>query len=413
MTGVPTEVSLRIVLPDGQEVTAGTIVDEGVHGRLAGVMAFRYSESYLADPRAYPLSPDMPLSSGPHRAWPGRPALGAVGDALPDQWGRRIIRARFPVRGSFDYLVHVADLTRQGALRVEADGSYLAAESHPAAQILDLAAIIAASRAFEEGRETEDDLRILVAAGTSGGGARPKAAVRGADGALWMAKFARETEFYDPMAWEAAALDLARTAGITVPQFDLVTLRDDQSVLLTRRFDRAGDARRIGYLSAHSLVMKTDDEALSYAHLSDALAATSPDPRGDQAELFRRAAFNVLIGNVDDHFRNHGFLRMPTGWALSPAFDLEPNGNPERVEATPLVDGGDRLDRDIRELVGAHDAFRLSGSAAASIVRDVAERTSAWVDVAMSYGISPESTATRARVFDGPNRKRALAFSAS
>lgn len=412
MADQPTTAEVRVVLPDGHEILAGTVASEGAISSAATSLVFRYTDGYLTDPRGYDLSPDMPRSGGPIRTWSGRETLGALGDSMPDAWGKRIIRAGTQARTTFDFLTHVNDVTRQGALRFcDAGGEYLGVRTHPVAEVHDLKRIVAAARAFEEGEETDAELQILVEAGTSAGGARPKAMVSN-DGELWMAKFARDAEFYDPMAWEATALALASAAGIDTPKFDLVRLSESQSILLSRRFDRDED-RRIGYISAHSLTTKGENQTLAYSDISDALAHYSPAPRQDQAELFRRIALSLLIGNVDDHFRNHGFLRAYNGWKLSPVFDLEPNRRPEQVEATPIVDGGERYGRDIRELRDAHDAFRLSFDEASAIVRDVAERTSDWMQIAIGYGISLEAAEASKRAIDGANRERALAMTAS
>ncbi|WP_010204620.1 type II toxin-antitoxin system HipA family toxin [Salinibacterium sp. PAMC 21357] len=412
MTDQLTAAEVHVVLPDGDEVLAGTVSSEGAIGSAATSLVFRYADGYLTDSRGYDLSPDMPRTGGPIRTWSGRETLGALGDSMPDAWGKRIIRAGTPARTTFDFLTHVNDATRQGALRLrDARGAYLGARNHPVADVHDLDRIVAAARAFEEGAETDAELQILVEAGTSAGGARPKATVKNG-GDLWMAKFARETEFFDPMAGEATALAFAKAAGIDTPEFDLVRLSESQSILLSRRFDR-DNGRRIGYISAHSLTTKGDNQTLSYSDISDTLAQYSPAPRDDQAELFRRIALSLLIGNVDDHFRNHGFLRDYNGWKLSPVFDLEPNRRPEQVEATPIVDGGERYGRDIRELRDAHDAFRLSRDEASAIVRDVAERTSDWIQIALGYGISLEAAEASRRAIDGPNRDRALAMTAN
>ncbi|MGV8858456.1 type II toxin-antitoxin system HipA family toxin [Rhodoglobus sp.] len=412
MTDQLTAAEVHVVLPDGDEVLAGTVASESAMGSAATSLVFRYADGYLTDPRGYELSPDMPRTGGPIRTWSGRETLGALGDSMPDDWGKRIIRAGTSARTTFDFLTHVNDATRQGALRLrDARGAYLGARNHPVAEVHDLERIVAAARAFEEGEETDAELQILVEAGTSAGGARPKATVRNG-GELWMAKFARETEFYDPMAWEATALALAKAAGIDTPEFDLVRLSESQSILLSRRFDR-DNGQRIGYISAHSLTTKGDNQTLSYSDISDTLAQYSPAPRDDQAELFRRIALSLLIGNVDDHFRNHGFLRDYAGWKLSPVFDLEPNRRPEQVEATPIVEGGERYGRDIRELRDAHDAFRLSRDEASAIVRDVAERTSDWIQIALGYGISLDAAEASRRAIDGPNRDRALEMTAN
>lgn len=396
---------VHVVLPDGREVLAGTVTDIPGPQAASHRLSFSYAPSFLADPLGYDLSPDMPRMSGPLRSWEGRAELGAISDAMPDQWGKRIIRAGTTARTRFDYLVHVNDETRHGALRFKADGDYVGRRTHPVQSVHDLDAIVRAATAFEDGTESDDDLRILLHAGTSAGGARPKAVIQHRQ-ALWIAKFARETEYSDPMAWEAVCLELARRAGINIPQFELRRIGRGRSILLTERFDRV-EGRRVGYVSAHSLTLKQDDYPSSYASIAETISTSGATARDDLHELFRRVALNLLVGNVDDHFRNHGFLRLSTGWALSPVFDLEPNRRPDSVEATPIVEGGEREGRDIRELRDAHDVFDLTRGAAAQIIRQVADASSGWRKVAVAHGISPEAAGGMQHAFDGPNRERA------
>ncbi|NHF62658.1 type II toxin-antitoxin system HipA family toxin [Microcella pacifica] len=399
---------VTVVLPDGNEVLAGVVTDIPAPQASAHRLTFTYAESYLTEPLGYDLSPDMPRMSGPLRAWPNRSELGALADVMPDEWGRRVIRAGTAARTTFDYLVHVNDATRHGAIRIRQGQTYVGHRPHPVASIHSLDQIVSAARAFEDGVETEDELSVLVDAGTSAGGAKPKAVVD-KGGELWMAKFARQTDYHDPMAWEATALSLAAQAGIDTPAFELARLGESRSILLTRRFDRDGTRRR-GYLSAHSLTTKRNNDASSYAVIAEAIELASDRPRHDTAELFQRVALNLLIGNVDDHFRNHGFLRTATGWSPSPVFDLEPHRRPETVDATPIVDGGEQRGRDIRELRDVHDAFALTRAGAEKHIRHVAEMTQNWKATARQFGISPEAADAMTRAFDGPNRQRALAM---
>jgi len=127
------EANVSLVLPDGVEVPAGRVTTDGLPGSAAPGIVFRYAESFLLDPRGYDLSPDMPRSAGPLRAWSGRESLGALGDAMPDSWGRRIIRAGTQARSGLDHLLHVNDETRQGALRFAAKGTFLGRRTHPVA----------------------------------------------------------------------------------------------------------------------------------------------------------------------------------------------------------------------------------------------------------------------------------------
>lgn len=404
---MPDQVEVHLQLPDGDEVQVGTLSNDGATRAPHGLMTFSYSEGYLSDPRAYPLSPELPLTRGPLRTVSGRPNIGALGDALPDSWGRRVIRATRPdVLDDYGLLVHVNDQTRQGAIRLRTGDAYLSTPSNPLAGLLDLPSILEAALRFDAGAETDDDLHALVLAGTSVGGARPKAVVQ-VGGALAIAKFPRAEEYSDPMAWEATCLALASGAGIVVPAFQLERITDGRSVLVTTRFDRV-DARRVGYLSADSMLVKAEADTIDYVTLAAIVAESSADPDTDTESLFRRICLNLLINNVDDHMRNHGFLRVANGWSLSPVFDLEPQRAYGRVAGTPLTPGGDEVQRDIRELVATHAAFRLSHDHAARVVREVEHATANWRTVAVSqFGISPEAAEAMRHAFDNPNRDRA------
>ncbi len=171
--------------------------------------------------------------------------------------------------------------------------------------------------------DTEEDLRLLLAPGSSLGGARPKSSVRDKDGHLAIAKFPRKDDEIDIIAWEAVALSLASKAGITVPEWRLESI-GRRRILLSRRFDRRKNIR-IPFLSAMSVLGAKDNEMHSYLEMADAIRQMSASPKEDLEALWRRIVFNVLISNVDDHLRNHAFLYSGiSGWRLSPAYDLNP-----------------------------------------------------------------------------------------
>ena len=174
-----------------------------------------------------------------------------------------------------------------------------------------------------EDKDTEEDLKLLFAPGSSLGGARPKASVVEKDGQLAIAKFPRKEDEVNTVVWEAVALTLAKKAGITVPDARVETVAG-KPVLLLRRFDRDGN-RRIPFLSAMSMLGSKDNETRSYMEIVDALRQHGAAPKADMEALWRRVVFNILISNTDDHMRNHGFLyEGPDGWRLSPAYDLNP-----------------------------------------------------------------------------------------
>lgn len=415
-----------VQLPSGSVVPAGTIEDIGGRGRgRAGTVSFSYAPNYLVAPNAYPLAPSLPLTPGTFSPSGSRSMLAGLADSQPDLWGRRLIDASrrrgahragvVPSRASeVEILAAVPDATRQGALRFrlidDVDAGHVAAVPRgrtPTLMELDL--LIAAAKAFEDGEEISEETAELLAAGTSAGGARPKTNVLRGDGSIALAKLPRDEDFGDAMAWEATALRLSRDAGIRVPTFELIRV-GDRSVLVLDRFDRTQEAasagQRIGYLSADSLLDKSPGEQRTYVDLAEAVGRESSVP-GDTGELFRRAAVSLLINNVDDHMRNHGMLRSKSGWQLSPAFDINPFYRHGAVESTPISDVDDPARRDIRNLVDATEAFRLTRDEGLRVIAEAERATSRWREVGTSYGLSPEGLDAMAHAFENTNRETA------
>lgn len=398
---------IHVVLPSGREVLAGSVDDTG------GIVAFEYARSYVSDAEAYPLAPALRLGRGEYIPASGRDMVPGLADAQPDSWGRRVMQSlhrkrtgRFSHLSELEVLRNVTDDERPGALRVVRDGSYEGLPDAATASLRDLPRLIEAAAAFERGEEVPEDLMPLLQAGTSLGGARPKATVVNERGNLAIAKLPGESDFGDAMAWEATSLELARRAGVRTPVFRLHRF-EFRSALVVERFDRHG-GRRVGYLSADGLLNKTHGAHVDYVTLAASMQRQSASADTESFELFRRIALSLLINNVDDHMKNHGFLRERNGWTLSPVFDLNPFYRQGTVESTPVSLDDDPSDRDVRVLVASHDAFRLTADKARSIVREIEAATSGWRDVALSFGIAPEALAPMQAAFDSPNRRRAL-----
>ena len=198
-------------------------------------------------------------------------------------------------------------------------------------------------------------------------GAGPKAHVIDSEGRLGIAKFpAPSGDEWDVIRWEAVALTLARDAGVEVPTFALHDI-DGKPVLITRRFDR--DLRgRIGYVSAMTMLEVTDRQPGSYLEIAEAIEDISPSATTDLRQLWRRIIFSRLISSTDDHLRNHGFLRLSTaGWSLSPAFDLNPNPQPDRERFSTAIDESVTEDG-IEVAVAVADLFRLTDNEANAVI---------------------------------------------
>ncbi|AJE48705.1 type II toxin-antitoxin system HipA family toxin [Celeribacter indicus] len=261
----------------------------------------------------------------------GLSTFGSIGDSAPDTWGRRLMqraerrsaeRDRRAVRTltESDYLLDVADETRLGALRFRRVGEepFLAPIRVGIPALIDLGRLLQVTERILRDEETDEDLQLIFAPGSSLGGARPKASVIDQHGHLSIAKFPKETDEYSMETWEEVALRLAGQAGMVTPHHELIDVAG-KKVMLSRRFDREG-ALRIPFLSAMAMMGAKDGERGSYPEIVDALAEHGAQGKTDAQALYRRVVFSVLISNVDDHLRNHGFLwRGRAGWSLSPA----------------------------------------------------------------------------------------------
>jgi serine/threonine-protein kinase HipA len=352
---------------------------------------FRYDEAWLRNPVRFALEPALQMDTAPHHTAAGKSQFGAIGDSAPDRWGRALMmraesrRARLagePPRTLWeaDYLLLVDDETRQGALRFAAQegGSFLReAVDHRTPPLIELPALLAASEHVYDEVESEDELRLLLAPGSSLGGARPKASVRDRNGQLAIAKFPHHHDRIQTVLWEAVAFRLAAKAGIRTATARIENVAG-RPVFLLSRFDREGSARR-PFLSAMSMLGAADHETRSYLEIADALQQHGASPTEDLHELWRRIVFSVLISNTDDHLRNHGFLYEGSqGWRLSPAYDL----NPVPVEFRPrilsmLIDeqsGEASLDL----ALSVAEYFRLSPPEARQIARKVAQVVGRW-----------------------------------
>lgn len=375
--------------------------------------SFEYHDSWLKHPEHFALEPALTLTAGSFHTLADQSLFGSIGDSAPDRWGRVLMRRAEAQRaraagetartlGEADFLLGVNDEARQGALRFSdrPDGSFLAPKGQRTIPpLVDLPRLLSATERFLADEENAEDLRILLAPGSSLGGARPKASVRDTDGHLSIAKFPRKDDEYNVVVWEAVALVLAEKAGLTVPAWRLETVLD-KPVLIIRRFDRADDTR-IPFLSAMSMLQAKDNEQHSYLEIADALRQYGAEPVTDLAQLWRKIVFSILISNTDDHLRNHGFIyERHRGWRLSPAYDM----NPTPVEVKPriltttidLYDGTASIDL----AMSVAKEFRLSQDDAKAIIREVSAGVAEWRNVAQNHGLDRREIDRMASAFE-------------
>lgn len=374
---------------------------------------FEYDADWLANPVSFALEPALMLGGGPQHTQQGRALFGAFGDSAPDRWGRNLIQreerrravaeARTPRSlGEVDYLLGVGDIARQGALRFKEtpDGPFLASgDGVTVPPLVRLGELLDAAMRVAADGEDDNDLRLILAPGSSLGGARAKASVLDIQGQLSIAKFPQADDPYPVMQWEAVALDLARIAGIEVPTWRLEQVAD-RTALLLQRFDRDGEIR-IPFLSAMSMLGATDNEDHSYLEIVDALRQFGSQPERDCVQLWRRIVFNILIANTDDHLRNHGFLFDGAGgWRLSPAYDMNPT--PLDVKARVLSLAIDEAD-DTASLDVALGMARQCGlklPAAKEIIVEVQGAVAQWRDCATVHGLNARHAARMESAFE-------------
>jgi serine/threonine-protein kinase HipA len=396
-------------------------------GRLWGRMrkdsesaTFEYDNEWLKNPAKFSLEPALQLGPGPFHTPADTPMFGAIGDSAPDRWGRalmrRMERRRADAAGTaprtlreIDFLLLVDDEARMGALRFaeQEGGPFLREEGiKRIPPLVELPKLLAAAEHLMEDKDSDEDLKLLFAPGSSLGGARPKASVVEKDGHLAIAKFPRKDDEINNVAWEAIALSLAKKAGITVPDGRVETITN-KPVLLLRRFDRDGD-KRIPFLSAMSMLGSKDNETRSYMEIVDALRQHGAAPKADMEALWRRVVFNVLISNTDDHMRNHGFLYDgPDGWRLSPAYDLNPTPTDikPRILSTAINEVDNTASLAVAMAVAGY--FELDDKKARAIAAQVGKAVATWRHEAARHGIRKNEIDRMASAFEHDDLKMA------
>jgi len=383
---------------------------------------FEYDQTWLEQAARFSLEPALKLGPGPFYTSVDKPMLGAIGDSAPDRWGRALMRRMERRRGEregqaprtlreIDYLLLVDDEARPGALRFaeREGGPFLREEGDRRMPLLvELPKLLSAAEHVMEEKDTDEDLRLLFAPGSSLGGARPKASVRERDGHLAIAKFPRRDDEINIVMWEAVALTLAKKAGIVVPSGRVERVAN-KPVLLLRRFDRDGP-RRIPFLSAMSMLGARDNETRSYLEMVDALRQHGAAPRADMEALWRRLVFNILISNTDDHLRNHGFLYEGSdGWRLAPAYDLNPvpTDIKPRILTTAINENDNTASLALAMEVAGY--FELDLDRARAIAAQVGKVVAKWRDEAARYGLTKPEIDRMASAFDHEDLEMARA----
>ncbi len=380
------------------------LVGELCYEKLRGSesYAFRFDDNWLKFHAGIKLSEDINNYPGLQYTQPGNDIFGCFSDALPDRWGRTLLKRREQIQASeekravrnlssFDYLMGIDDFSRMGGFRLkrELDGDFInVSPSLKIPPLTELRQLVLASQEVEKSEENDvlpekKWIAQLIQPGTSLGGARPKAGVLDDSGNLCIAKFPSRKDDYDTGLWEHFSHLLARKAGIYAAQTKVLGGLGKYHTLLSKRFDRTDEGKRIHFASSMSLIgLRDGDNAqggYGYLNIVDFILQSCCDVEKNLQELYRRVAFNICIGNSDDHFRNHGFLLTPRGWTLSPAYDMNPTLN----EYQSLLINESSNKADIRTLLESCESYMIKKEVAENIIRQVQAAVAGWENLAV------------------------------
>lgn len=380
--------------------------------------SFKYDNSWLRQYGSLFLSADINNYPGWQYTQPERDIFGCFSDALPDRWGRLLLNRREQILAteehrpvcklsSFDYLIGIDDFSRMGGFRFKAsqDGEFInCEESLRIPPLTDIHTLVSASMEIEKSEELnrlpeKKWLQQLVHTGTSLGGARPKAVVVNDEGRLCMAKFPSRNDDYDVGLWEHHSHLLAKEAGVIAAETGVVDTGGQYHTLFSKRFDRTADGRRKHFASAMTLLGLTDGcdakTGNGYLDIVDFILQNCCDVEANLRQLYRRVAFNIAIGNSDDHFRNHGFLLTPKGWTLSPAYDMNPTLNDYQA----LMINSNTNQADLNILLDSSDEYMIGRKEAETIIEEVKSGVRQWKYIANRLGITKREMAVYEQVY--------------
>jgi len=374
---------------------------------------FEYADEWLDHPSAFALDPaNLPLESRQIYTSSEKSALpGALRDTAPDRWGQQLIKRAFRKAGEeralseIDYMLAITDQTRIGALRYKREGEVAFDHDigpYRVPPLIQLPALVNAAYAVQTNRETAEDLKLLLNEGSPLGGARPKSAVADNDGTLAIAKFPKPDDDRSIPHGEVLAMNLAAKAGLNVAQARIQDVAGRPVALITR-FDRRGD-QRVPFLSAMSLLGLNDGDNATYTDIAECIRMYSSAPMEDLHELWRRVVFSVMIGNLDDHLRNHGFLYDQNDqWRLSPAYDLNPVPLAEKTRELTTWISEEGPDASLDLACRAAPFFGLKEDVAEIIIDEVATALNGWRDTARQLGMSAADITVYATAIESHN----------
>jgi len=382
--------------------------------RGSEVLSFEYTDTWLARGDVMLLDPDLQLMAGPQYLNDRERAnFGLFLDSSPDRWGKLIIKRREAIEArnekrkqnelfETDFLLEVHDQQRMGGLRfkLEKDGEFVSSHKNrdapPWARVRELenAAWQYQNADWQSQNDNSVDewLELLIAPGSSIGGARPKAGIRDEQENLWIAKFPGRNDEYDVGLWELLVSTLAKESGLDVAEARAEKFGLSHHTYLVKRFDRVvdeGNRRRKHFASAMTMLGYSDGtsfrDGASYLEIVEFLTRYGSETSFDLTELWKRIVFSICVSNTDDHLRNHGFLLNPDGWKLSPAYDInaEPKG---RCLSLNITEVDNSLDTEVAREAAHY--FGVDSDEAKEIIGHTRDIVSGWRSLATEMGIS-------------------------
>jgi len=384
------------------------------------IFQFEYDADWLKSPYAAHIDPELNFFAGRQYPSPDQQNFGVFLDSMPDRWGRQLMLRRESISARLenrkpktlydsDFLLGVDDAQRLGALRFKIENENEFANSDPtfstppwaSLRDLELASINYEKSLSHHDPETIKWLNMLLAPGSSLGGARPKAGVKDVLGNLWIAKFPSKNDEIDTGAWEMVVNRLASLSGINVADGLAIKFTTNRHTYLSKRFDRNTNGDRIHFSSAMTMLGHKDGDdyttGASYLEMIPFFLKHGANPQKNLEELWRRIVFSVLVKNTDDHLRNHGFLLTKKGWVLSPAYDINPNpyGSGLRLN---ISENDNSLDLDL--VLSVCNYFRLSSKKARVIIIEITKSISTWKNIANEYQVSAKEVEMMADIFE-------------
>ncbi|WP_027125476.1 type II toxin-antitoxin system HipA family toxin [Gelidibacter mesophilus] len=387
-----------------------------LHAKGKKAFSFEYNKDWLKSKKQLVLDPDIQFYNGPQ--YPNnKENFGVFLDSMPDTWGRTLMKRKRAQLASetgerartlydIDYLLGVYDESRMGALRfkTDPDGPFLDNDNlTPTPPWSSIRELQDAAQNFENdgnNDEVKKWLTILMAPGSSLGGARPKANILDDNGDIWIAKFPSKNDTTDKAAWEYLAYQLALKAGVHMAPSQIEKISEPFHTFFTKRFDRE-NGERIHFASAMTMTGNNEDtirdHAASYLELAEFIQTNGAMVNDNLEQLWRRVVFNIAISNTDDHLRNHGFILTSQGWILSPAYDLNPSIDKDGLALNIDMDNN-ALDYDLALSVG--DFFRLTDKQMSGILLDVKRAIADWEELADEIGISKSEQQLMSKAFN-------------